>query len=859
MSNLLESEEKRSYSALFLITIAMLFACLVWALWQDVFSRHLWKKYKTDFYRTAIEKYEGEIAAEDERLAGIEEYVALQDELVEVQSALAGSGEEGRRLRALEDELAALELVVTEKDLALRIVKGEIEEGWYMLEHAQHGGESGEHEHEVLDALMEDKVHIEEVYNTALAERDAVAAKIDEVRSREAEIRELMVPFEEAKAAAALKLDGVSMEVPLLGHRVAKVPVVEQVVLADFERNNFENWVLRTERCQNCHVAIDKAGFEEEENPLKTHPDRKYYLGNHEVRLFGCTPCHGGQGAAINSVEQAHGNVTFWEDPLLSTADKIQGKCLGCHLSSQGIKGAGSVATGEALFRDLGCHGCHLIEGFGDLPEAGPSLKRLAAKVRPEWLVEWVEDPKAFRPRTRMPHFFLTRDESVAVSAYILAASISDSESWLESHGAPSDVDANSASMVDHGRNLSESLGCLGCHGFEAEQFASQVAVGMDTAPNLARIAEKTNERWLYNWILNPREYSEMARMPRLRLDDKEAAAITSYLLTLREEKPLPVDAELRAKLADAEVIEEGAKLIRKYGCFGCHVIPGMENESRVSVELSAFGGKHLEELFFGDRLDIPNTWDDWTINKLLTPRTYQTERIEQAMPEFGFDHDDARALTVFLAAQSDRVINAKYKPEHGGMATALKEGRELITFYNCQGCHSFDGKDGAIRKYYEGDDAENAPPTLVKEGIKLQPDWFFDFLKKPMRLRPWLDVRMPSFDMTDEETAKVVRYFAALDGYDVGSVVLEARDEANTAAAAGVADPNAPAECSACHAAGSGDLEGTVYSVSRMKLSAADRAAWIAEHVEGAESDAEGEESGDLAGDLAEYLGRAN
>jgi hypothetical protein len=99
------------------------------------------------------------------------------------------------------------------------------------------------------------------------------------------------------------------------------VPTVEQVFLADFERNNFENWVGRVERCMNCHVAIDREGFEEAKNPLKTHPDRKYYLGNHDTKRFGCTPCHGGQGAAINSVEQAHGEVPFW-NLLLDLKDK---------------------------------------------------------------------------------------------------------------------------------------------------------------------------------------------------------------------------------------------------------------------------------------------------------------------------------------------------------------------------------------------------------------------------------------------------------------------------------------------------------------------------------------------------------
>ena len=75
------------------------------------------------------------------------------------------------------------------------------------------------------------------------------------------------------------------------------------------------------------------------------------------------------------------------------------------------------------------------------------------------------------------------------------------------------------------------------------------------------------------------RGYDPETRMPDLRLTDDEASAITSYLLTLRQETPEP-DAGLAERLAKPEAIEGGKKLIRKYGCAGCHVIPGMENES---------------------------------------------------------------------------------------------------------------------------------------------------------------------------------------------------------------------------------------------------------------------------------------
>ncbi len=846
-----QSEEKRSYSAVFLLAVALLLACSVWAIWQDSFSRHLWKKIKADFYRVAIARYEDELTKEDERLRGNPDFVELVTELDEVRESLE-DGEAARELERLEDELHDAEIRVQEADLDLRIVKSEIEEAWYLLEKAQHEGESGAEEHRRLEELEERKQQLEKKYDDAVRARDDIKNAIKQVRAREEDLLAKLREWHKQKEAIELKLDSVSWQV--FGRRIPKIPTIDQVVLPSFERNNFEQWVDRVDRCMNCHVAIDRAGFEDLENPLKTHPNRKYYLGNHEVRRFGCTPCHGGQGPSVNSVEQAHGFVQFWEDPLLDPRDRVQSKCLTCHLSAQSVEGAEVVARGEWLFREMGCHGCHLIEEFADQPKAGPSLKRIAAKVSPEWLVDWIEEPKRFRPRTRMPHFFLSRDESIAVAAYVLGSSLPDSRAWLESHPEPAGVDPSSSELVEEGKRLTRTLGCLGCHGFEPEAYASQVAIGKDTAPNLARIAEKTGTRWLYHWIRDPRGYSETARMPSLRLEEQEARAIASYLATLKQDAPPAPDPDLRAKLADPKMYDEGAKLIRKYGCFGCHWINGMEGESRVSVELNAFADKHVEELFFGDRIDLPQTWDAWTLNKILTPRTYATERIEQNMPEFGFDEKDARALVVFLGGQSVKKINPHYRPDVDGWEAKLKHGRDLVSYYNCNGCHSFDGREGAIRKYYE-ENPENAPPILVGEGKKVQPEWFVDFLMKPVRLRPWLDVRMPTFGLRDDEASAIVEYFQALDGYELGPVVVDLRDGPGAVMAAHRRYPQEYFDCYACHPRGPGRPDERSYTISRKPLTDAEIRRWAAEHL-GIELGPTGDEQQAAVEELRSYLG---
>ncbi|MCH8149020.1 MAG: hypothetical protein IH987_13740, partial [Planctomycetes bacterium] len=66
------------------------------------------------------------------------------------------------------------------------------------------------------------------------------------------------------------------------------------------------------------------------------------------------------------------------------------------------------------------------------------------------------------------------------------------------------------------------------------------------------------------------------------------------------------------------------------------------------------------------------------------------------------------------------------------------------------------------------------APPSLRGEGAKLQHQWFHRFLQQVETLRPWLQVRMPSFNLTGDQATTLVEYFAALSQRD--STELKAR-----------------------------------------------------------------------------------
>jgi mono/diheme cytochrome c family protein len=475
----------------------------------------------------------------------------------------------------------------------------------------------------------------------------------------------------------------------------------------------------------------------------------------------------------VNSMEQAHGEVRFWAEPLLH-GDMVQASCIQCHLNLEHLQGAGTIAAGRTLFEELGCHGCHLVTGYEELPRVGPYLRLIQAKVNPTWLVSWVHNPHEYRPKTRMPNFMLTEEQSVAIAAYLLDSTKADSEGWLATRPLPSGIDPTDDAQVARGKELVDTLGCRGCHGITPGDSPALLGENKDIAPNLSNIAQKTDARWLYYWLEGPRHYSPVSRMPSLRLSDDEARAVTSFLLTLGT-PPAEPSAELAARLGDPDTIAAGKSLVRKYGCYGCHDITGMENESRIGVELSSFAAKPLEELFFGNRTDIPHTWEDWTFNKIKSPRIYETERIEQLMPQFDLADGDIKRLRVFLKSRAEADYPERLHYDAGVRGQRLLNGRRLVARYNCVGCHVIEERGGAIRRLYE-ERPTFAPPVLNGEGSKVQANWLFGFLQQPIPLRPWLQVRMPTFGLSNEETNTFVQYFAAVDNIHVPFVHVDAQ-----------------------------------------------------------------------------------
>ena len=750
-------EEKKSYGAVFFLATSLLVVITLWAIFDDNFTRRPWKGFQAAFYGIDYGRARAAYEEEDKKLQANAEYRQLVEKL-EAKRAGLESGELANRLRKVRRDGARATVRFNELDQEVKFIKSELEEAWYEYDHAVQQGEGIKSHETHIQELNREVAEHQPQLEEARQKRDGFKAEIKKIESGVKVLESQLAKLSAGRDRWQRVMDNTTVRLGPVSFY--KIPKIRQVVLEEFERNNFDQPVARVDRCQTCHMAVNRAGFENQPHPFRTHPRREVLLADnaHPPETFGCTVCHQGQGPAVNSLEQAHGEVAHWEQPLLRGA-RVQSSCRSCHVDVQRLEDAPILARGERLFEQIGCTGCHLSEGYGEIPKIGPSLSRVSAKVDPSWMVRWIQNPHEFRSRTRMPNFSLSEEQALAIAAYLWNASREEGGKWLSNHPLPQGYRNGNPELIQTGKALVESVGCKGCHGLAEGEYSTALGVNKDIAPNLQRIAAKVGPRWVYNWIKNPRGYSSNTRMPSLRLADEEALAITSYLMTLGD-KGKGIGG-IQQQLRDPKKLEQGERLIRKYGCFGCHEIPGMEKESRIGVELTIFGSKVLEELFFGNRKDIPETWDDWTFNKLKSPRIYATPKVEQVMPQFDLDDKDVQALRVFLASFREAKVPARYRADRSPRAIQVFGGRRLVRQYNCIGCHLIEKDGGFIRKYYHN--PALAPPILEGEGEKVQPNWLFGFLKRPVPVRPWLQVRMPSFGLTDTEADSLVSYFTGL------------------------------------------------------------------------------------------------
>lgn len=773
---------------------------------QD-YSRE-WKGWQRKFLRLKYEKAKVELQGVQEkvdrkRLEELEKEKAKADKDFKAQKP---------QYRALEKEIRSLEIEVTKARSRYQDIKQYRDSYRYFLEefrlHKDPRLSEYENKLKVLTPRLEEtKLQVESLEK----QKEEKQAKVDifkaEEKRLEKEIERLTLEVEQCKRKlASVKPSFVKelLNAPMIDFLRPSLQV-QQVVLEDLYDDYHFTKVEKVDRCTTCHLGIDQKGFEDAPQPFRTHPRLDLFAGSnspHPLEKFGCTVCHGGNGHSLTFKDAAHtpqneAQKKAWEKkyhwhPLEKWAAKMlpldhaEASCVKCHKGVVNIPQAEKLNEGRRLVRTFGCFGCHKIEGLGGLWKVGPNLEPVGSKLERDWIIRWLQNPKAFRPATHMPRIFHLSNTDSAEDRQKSYAAIEAIASYLTKHSTPVELtEPPQPGDPKEGERLFKEIGCLGCH--SVDKFGVS-----EHGPNLSGMGSKTSAKWIYTWLKNPKHYHEDTRMPSLRLTDEEARHLTSYLLALRnesfEKQSIPevqssvLDEmvlhfmraqwrleEARTELSkmdrEGKLVYLGEKIIAHQGCFACHDIPGFKAAKPIGTELSNEGAKEIERLDFGF-VPIERTRHAWFFQKLKEPRSFDQGKIKDyfeklKMPQFDFTDGEAHALTTFLLSLVEEPIPLEIQRRLNLKEQEIEAGRLLVAKLNCQGCHLLEGKGGRVKELLG--DPGLAPPPLEGEGAKVHEEWFYQFLKEPSTIRPWLAFRMPTFGFHHEELMTLVKYFSHL------------------------------------------------------------------------------------------------
>jgi mono/diheme cytochrome c family protein len=733
--------ETRNYGRIYLILSALLFLGTVWAVVDEISTRRPWKEYEDQYFTLSQQKWQAKLQ-EAQGAFDSATYNQLNGQLKEAEAKLNSPD-----VQKFQKEINDIDEALLDVNRDYTFAKSRGDEAYYFWKKSIHEGREDKNYKSKLDDLLQKMA----TTNT----------KIEELNARHDSLQKIVNGYKNVIKDIHSKIKDIYTSIDLAKTKLERLHAstiqIKQVMINDFDRTNFGTLKARIDRCQTCHLGWKDETMEDAPQPYTTHPLPEL-LKIHNPETFGCTPCHRGQGTALTA-EYAHGNEDhYWEWPLLK-GKEVYASCNGCHTNQSYLNYGNRFDKAKEMLDEAGCFGCHEIKGFNDLAKIGPELNQLNVKLTPEWLFRWVRNPKDYNPHTRMPNFRFSERQAEAISAYL----------WKVGVGAtfhPQKGISNGGS-AERGKDLVGTIGCKGCHVIgDDTRIRDARGFSYDIAPELTRVGSKLDPDWIFEWIKNPRSYRPSTRMPNLRLSDQEARDIVAYLATQKDDRQFD---RPKFGINDTVLAHEGDKLIREYGCSGCHQIKGMEKESRVSVSLSNFGRKRVDELDYGDT-KVPHTWDDWVFGKIKDARQYTTDRIISKMPLFAFADSEIVILRTLLRGMTKDGPEEAYQESYDKNLQTIESGRRLTHYYNCINCHKIEEIGGWVKATL--DDESMAPPYLFPEGSKVQEPWLHDFLKGPTPIRPWLKLRMPTFSLTDDEIGTITRYFLALHNSD-----LELRD----------------------------------------------------------------------------------
>ncbi|MCA9176030.1 MAG: hypothetical protein KDB14_16200 [Planctomycetales bacterium] len=228
---------------------------------------------------------------------------------------------------------------------------------------------------------------------------------------------------------------------------------------------------------------------------------------------------------------------------------------------------------GKVFFEERGCLACHSHPDFPEMAkfrapgeiQQGPDLGGLGSKFDParnpegrKWLYSWIKEPTRYHARTVMPNLFLE------------PLQIKQGDETITVDPAGDIVEYLMSSLNDDWKPV------------------ARPDFGADSAALDRLVREHLNDAFIMSEV-------DSVLKSGVGESRRESLKVAERLLVVPDE-----DAKAGKPLSlEQKQLYVGAKTIAKFGCYGCHDIPGFEDAKPIGAGLADWGRKDASKLAF--------------------------------------------------------------------------------------------------------------------------------------------------------------------------------------------------------------------------------------------------------------------
>jgi len=332
------------------------------------------------------------------------------------------------------------------------------------------------------------------------------------------------------------------------------------------------------------------------------------------------------------------------------------------------------------------------------------SLKQVREKFSDGMLAVFLPNPEAHYTWIGMPHFRLTSDEARQLSGYLNANADKPKETPAPTAGT----------VIERGKKLVQSRGCLNCHGLKLEnQFSAK------------SLAELALDKWKQGCLSASAD--DTSKAPQFSFTPAEREALQAFAAT---------DRSSLARHVPAEFAE---RQIRLSNCRECH---------------GKFEGIPVLDLA-GEKLKPEWAKAFITGEVAYKPRPW----LESQMPSFP---SRGEALADGMAMQHG--YPSKTPSEQPVDREAAKVGQRLVSAaggFSCVSCHAV-GELAATQVF------EAPGINLVYSSRRLLKPYFQRWLRSPIQVEP--STKMPAY-FDDQGKSQLADFYEADGGKQIKAI----------------------------------------------------------------------------------------